>query len=75
MDEMVYTRRPNTVNKLAMIFLQCIMTPLFVSLDMFALFISYFLCLIRNNDYCIGYQIDAMMYLMPIRLYKRHDLS
>ena len=35
------TRRPTIVNKLAMIDLQCIMTPSFVSLDMFTLVNPY----------------------------------
>ena len=35
------TIRPTNVNKLAMIVLQCIMTPLFLPLDIFALFVQY----------------------------------
>ena len=35
------TRRRTTVNNLAVIVLQRIMTPLFVSLTMFALFVPY----------------------------------
>ena len=35
------TRRPTTANKLAVIALQHIMTPSFVSLDMFALVVPY----------------------------------
>ena len=49
--------------------LQCIMTHSFVSLDMSVV------CIFRYNDDCLGWQIAAMMPFMPMRLYKRHDLS
>ena len=32
-------------------------------------------CFIRNIDYCLGYQIAAIMTFMSIRLQRRHDLS
>ena len=49
------TRRPTIVNKLAVILLQHIMTPLFFSLDMFVLVVIYFFfCLISNIKYCLG---------------------
>ena len=57
------------VNKFLIIFLKCIMTPSFVSLDMFVVW------LIHNNDDCLGYQLSDMMPFMPMKLYKRHDLS
>ena len=41
MDVIGSTRRPTITNKLAVIVLQRIMTPSIVSLDIFALFISY----------------------------------
>ena len=34
-----------------------------------------FCCLICNNDDCLGYQLATMMNFMPIRIYKRKDLS
>ena len=42
MDVLGSTRRPTTANKLTVIVLQRIMTPLFVTLDMFALVVTYF---------------------------------
>ena len=41
MDVLGSTRRPTIFNKLAVVFLQRIMTPSFVSLEIFALFIPY----------------------------------
>ena len=41
MDVIGSTIRPTTVNKLAVIFLEHITTPSFVSLDMFALVVTY----------------------------------
>ena len=41
MDGLGSTRRPTIVKKLAVIVLQCIMTPSFVSLEMFSLVTSY----------------------------------
>ena len=35
------TRRPNTVNKLVVIALQHVLTPLLVIVDMFAIFVPY----------------------------------
>ena len=35
------TRRPTTVNKLAVLTLKCITTPLFTTLDMFSLVVTY----------------------------------
>ena len=49
--------------------LKCIMTPSFVSLDMFAVW------LVHNNDECLGYHIDAMLPFMPMRIYRWYDLS
>ena len=49
--------------------LECIMTHSFVSLDMFVV------CIVRYNDDSQGWQLAAMMPFMPMRLYKRHDLS
>ena len=63
------TRRRTIVDKLAVIVLKRIMTPSFVSLDMF------FVLLVHNNDYCLGYQIAAILPFMHMRLYKRHNLS
>ena len=50
------TRRRNIVNKLAVIFLQRIITPSFVSLDMFALVIPYLsaVLFVHNNDDFLG---------------------
>ena len=63
------TTRPTSVNKLAVTALQHTTTPSFVTLDMFALVVPYFLFFIRKNDDFIGYHIDAMMTFMPISLY------
>ena len=41
MDVIGLTRRPTIVNKLAVIVLQCIVTPTFISLDMIDLVIPY----------------------------------
>ena len=69
-DVMVSTRKGCTiVNKFIVIVLKCIMTHSFVSLDMFVV------CIVRYNYDCPGYQLAAMMPFMPMRLYKRHDLS
>ena len=43
------TRRSTTVNKLTMNYLGRIMIPLFVTLDMFALVVTYYIYFIRNN--------------------------
>ena len=67
------TRIPTSVSKLAIIDFQCITTPSFVRLYMFALIIPYFYCLLRKNYYCLSKELDAMIPYMPIRLYKRHD--
>ena len=63
------TRQCTIVNKFIVIVLECIMTPSFVSLDMFVV------CIVRYNDECPGNQLAAMMPFMSLRLYKRHDLS
>ena len=63
------TRRCTIVNKFIVIVLKRIMNPSFLSLDMFSVWLVH-----KNND-CLGYQISAMMPFMPMRLYKRHDLS
>ena len=63
------TRRCTIDNKFIVMILKYIMTPSFVSLDMFVV------CIFRYNDDCPGYHLAAMMSLMPMRLYKRHDLS
>ena len=49
-------RRCTIFNKLAVIFLQRIMTPSFVSLDMFALVIPYLsaVLFVHNNDDFLG---------------------
>ena len=35
------TRIPNTINNLAMNVLKCILTPLFISVEMFSLVVTY----------------------------------
>ena len=71
------TRIPTTVNTLAVTDLQRILTPSFVTIDMLALVVPYLfgILLVFNNDNCLGHNISAMMPLIPIRIYKRHDLS
>ena len=56
-------------NKFIIIVLKFIMTPSFVSLDMFVFRLKL------NNDDCLGYQIAATVPFMPMRLYKRLNLS
>ena len=60
---------PNTVNIMAVTALHRIMNHLFLSLDMFDV------QLVHNNDNYICYQLDTMMPFMPMRLYKRHNLT
>ena len=60
---------PTTLNRISMTALHHIMNPLFVSLDMFDVLP------VHNNDVCIGYQIADITPFMPMRLYKRHNLS
>ena len=57
------------VNRISMTDLHLIMTPLFVSLDMFDVW------LVNNNDDCLWQHIDIMMPFMYMRLYKSRDLS
>ena len=69
-DVMVSTIKGcNLVDMFIVTVLECIMTHSFVYLDMFVV------CIVRYNDYCLGYQLAAMMPFIPMRLYKRHDLS
>ena len=63
------TRRGTIVNKFVVIFLKRIMTPSFVSLEMFHVLLVH-----KNYDW-LGYHIAAMVPFIPMRLYKRHDLS
>ena len=63
------TRGCTFVNKFIVIVLKCIMTPFFVYLDMFVVW------LIHNNDECIGYQLADMTPFMHMMLYKKHDMS
>ena len=60
---------PTTVNRMAVTYLYRIITHLFASLENFDVLLFY------NNDYYLVYQLAAMIPFMPIRLYKRHDLS
>ena len=77
MAVLISTRRPTTVNKLAVTALQRILTPSFITFDIFALVVPYLftVCFVHNNDDCLGQQLDAMMPAVPVRFYKRHDLS
>ena len=59
---------PNTVNRISVNALHLIMTNLFVSLEMFDVLLVY------NNYELLEYQLDDMMNLMPMRLYKRNYL-
>ena len=70
MDAVVSTIKGCTiVNMLIVTVLQCIMTHSFISLEMF------FVCIVRYNYDCPGYNLPSMTPVMPLRLYKRHDLS
>ena len=77
MDEIGPKIRLTTSNKLAVTSLQCILTPLLITVDMFALVVSYlFDVLFVINKYgCLRHQIAAIMILIHIRLYIRHVLS
>ena len=67
-----------TVKKWVVTDLQQILTPSFITVDIFALVVPYFLLfgffLHKNNDF-LGHQIDTMMSFITIVLYKRHGLS
>ena len=71
------TRRPTTVKNLAMAALQHILTPSFITVDIFALAVPYLfaVCFIHNNDDCLYQNLAAMITVVHIRLYKRHDMS
>ena len=71
------TRIRTIVIKLAVIVLQPIMTPSSASLDMFVLVVPYLfdVWFFHANYELLGYQIDAMMPFMPMRLYERCDMS
>ena len=72
------TRRSTTVKKWVVTDLQQILTPSFITVDIFALVIPYFLLIfffLHKNDDFLGHQIDTMMFFMTIILYKRNGLS
>ena len=58
-----------TVNMMDVTALHRIMTPSFVSLEMFSIL------LVHNNDDWLGYNLAAMIPFMPLWLYKRYDMS
>ena len=60
---------PTTVNIISVTALYHIMTPLFISIGMFSVW------LVHNNDEWLGYQLAAMITFMPMSIYKRHDPS
>ena len=69
-DVMVSTIKGCTIFDMFIVtVLQCIMTHSFVSLDIFVV------CIVRYNDDFLGYQIADMIPFMPMRIYKKHDLS
>ena len=61
--------RPNTVNRMTVTALHHITNHSFVSIDMFAVW------LVHKHENFLGYQLDAMVPSMYMRIYKRHDLS
>ena len=70
--------RPTTVNTWVMTALQWILTPLFISVDIFALVVPYFFLFdlfLHNNYDCLVHKLDPIMTYMPVRLYKCHDVS
>ena len=73
MDVITSTRRPTNINKSAVAAFQCIMTPSFVTHDMFDIIVPYLFTVwfFMNNDDCLGQQISTMIPFMPIRLYKK----
>ena len=60
---------PTTVNRISVTALHRIMASSFVSLEMFSV------QLVHSNDYCLRYQLDSITLFIPLRIYKRHDLS
>ena len=71
------TREPTTVNNFSMTDFQCILTPSFITVEMFDLVVPYcFAVLFFHKKYNCLYQIiDTMIPFLPIRLCKRHDTS
>ena len=68
---------PTTVNRISVTDLHRIMTPSFISLDIFSFVITYLFAVLffHNNDGLIGHQLAAMMPFVPMSHHKRHDLS
>ena len=77
MDVLVSKGRPTDVNKFSVTYFQLILTSSSITVDIFALVVSYLfdVWFALNNDDCLGNHIAAMIPFMPIRLYKIHDLS
>ena len=70
------TRRPTTVKKLVVTALQRILTPSFITVDIFTLVAPYLFALFSHNNYdCLGHQLDAMMPFMLVNIYKMYDMS
>ena len=69
MDVLGPTIRPITVNKLDVTALQQILTPLFITVDMFSLVVPFFFLFIQNDD-CLVQSPDAMMPFIAIKRYK-----
>ena len=71
------TTRPNNVKKLVLTVLKCILTPLFVTVDIFALVVPYLFSVwfVLENYDRLGQKIASMVTFIPIRIYKSHDMS
>ena len=63
------TRRCTIVNKFIVIVWNKLWLPCSSPFFMFDVW------LFHNNDDCLGYKLAAMMHFMPMKLYKRHDIS
>ena len=60
-----------------MISFQHILTPSFITFNIFALIDPYYFAelFVPNNDDYLGQKLYSMIPFVPIRIYKRHDLS
>ena len=71
------TPLPTIVNKFFATDLQRILTPSFITVDMFSLVGTYVfhVVLVHKDDDLLDQKISAMIPFMPIRLYKINDMG
>ena len=72
-DVLGSTIRNTTVKKLAVTDLQRILTPLFITVEIFALFFPcmFAVFFVHNNDDCLGHNLSEIITFMPVSLHKR----